>query len=386
MKLSNRVLNRIPPALVLVCGLTGVCLDSVAAEEAQSEPAVKTAVDQKSKQQEYQAILYELGSFPVRRLTEPYQNNGHPGEVYFMGHRIDVHGWLPPLRATQYLTRTERKTNQLPRTHLSYERYVTFLDVKTYQQTRDPLLFAVLRFTLDEMQRYQLEIKQPEDLLQVYHARIGLEEAVLKALQGRGLTGPMVADLYRQYGDAVLLRYLTPPTRGEQEYRAFLEQLLKDQSIDAALRFVVYTQLYQADQQKHLAGYKAFISDHIEQLPDWRDRKSMNSALSAIGDAESIEIMNRSLLNDPVAEVREWILVVEQLDRKRVHPAVIDTLLQLAEGKGKPCQHVLPTCFKIPEQGTELRPFLFAWLDWAREQPNLEQETQQKIERVLQFL
>tara|TARA_R110002167_G_scaffold319685_2_gene525475 strand:+ start:3655 stop:4206 length:552 start_codon:yes stop_codon:yes gene_type:complete len=183
------MLKMIPPAIVLMCCLTGVCLDPVAAEEAQSGPAVKTAVDQKAKQQEYEAILYELGSFPVRRLTEPYQNNGHPGEVYFMGHRIDVHGWLPPLRATQYLTRTERKANQLPRTQLSYDRYVAFLDVKTYQQSRDPLLFAILRFTLDEMQRYQLEIKQPEDLLQVYHARIGLEEAVLKTLQGRGLTG-----------------------------------------------------------------------------------------------------------------------------------------------------------------------------------------------------
>ncbi|QDV21474.1 hypothetical protein Pan153_61620 [Gimesia panareensis] len=380
------MLKRISPVLALVCGLTGICLDSVAAEVRKQESAPQTLTELKARTQEYEAILYKLGAFPVRRLTKPYKNNGHPGEVYFMGSRIDVHGWLPPLRAIDYLSLAERKANQLPRERLSYERYVALLDVKTYQQTRDPLLFAVLRFTLDEMRRYQLEIKEPEDLLKVYHARIGLEEAVLKVLEGRGLTGPMVADLYRQYGDPVLLRYVTPPAKGQQEYRVFLEQLLTDQRIEAALRFVVYTQLYQAGPQKHLAGYKAFIAEQIEQLPNWHDRKSMNTALSAIGDAESIEIMNRSLLNDPVAEVREWILVVEWLDRKRVHPAVIDTLLLIAEGKGKPCRHVLPTCFKIPEQGTELRPFLYDWLDWARDQPNLAQETRQKIERAVQAL
>lgn len=380
------ILKWISSTLVLVWGLAGFCPESFAAEKTQPEPAAPDITDLRTQTEKYEAQLYELGSFPVRRLTKPYQNNGHPGEVYFMGSRIDVQGWLPPLRAIDYLSLAERKANQLPRARLSYERYVALLDVQTYQQTKDPLLFAVLRFTLDEMRRYQLEIKAPEDLLKVYHARIGLEEAVLKALEGRGLTGPMVADLYRQYGDPVLLRYVTPPAKGQPEYRAFLEQLLTDQRIEPALRFVVYTQLYQTDPQKHRAGYKAFIAEQIAQLPDWRDRKSMNTALSAIGDAESIEIMNRSLLNDPVAEVREWILVVEWMDRKRVHPAVVDTLLQIAEGKGKPCRHVLPTCYKIPEQGTEVGPFLYNWLDWAREQPNLEQETRQKIERALELL
>ena len=137
---------------------------------------------------------------------------------------------------------------------------------------------------------------------------------------------------------------------------------------------------------QHLDENKTPVFQKIEELSDWRDRRKRITVLSAVGDAESIEVMSGCLLNDPVAEVREWILVVEQCDRKRVHPAMVDTILQLAEGKGKPCRHVLLTCFKIPEEGTELAPVLYYWLDWAQQQPNLKQETQQKIEKAMQLL
>ena len=50
----------------------------------------------------YEKMLYDLGAFPVTKLTKPYWTNGNPGKVYSKGQRVDVDGWLPPqcIRAT----------------------------------------------------------------------------------------------------------------------------------------------------------------------------------------------------------------------------------------------------------------------------------------------
>ena len=44
----------------------------------------------------YEKMLYDLGAFPVAKLTKPYWTNGNPGKVYSKGQRVDVDGWLPP--------------------------------------------------------------------------------------------------------------------------------------------------------------------------------------------------------------------------------------------------------------------------------------------------
>jgi len=362
------------------------CTSCKPADETVVKPAVETPLVQKTNTQSYEEILYELGAFPVSKLTKPYNDNGHPGEVYFMGSREDVHGWLSPfwVRGNSYLTESETKQYGIPKAPLDYERYLSFLDVETYQQTKDPLLFAIIQFTLEEFLYRKLEIKNPKDFLKVYHAKMGLDNLVLWTLEGRGLTGPMVADLYRQYQDSLLFRYLIPPEAGQDEYKVFLEQLLADQKLDAAHRFDVYTQLYQADKTMHLAGYKAFIFQNIEQLSKWHDRYQMNEALLTIGDEESTKVVNQSLLNDPVAEVRETIL--HDLKEQDRVDEFIETIYQLSLGKGKKCYGVSMNRMWRVSGETEISHDLREYLKWAKEKQNLKQETHRKIDSALQAL
>ena len=35
----------------------------------------------------YEKMLYDLGAFPVAKLTKSYWTNGHPGKVYRKGHK-----------------------------------------------------------------------------------------------------------------------------------------------------------------------------------------------------------------------------------------------------------------------------------------------------------
>ncbi|MDF1746634.1 MAG: hypothetical protein P1V19_23265, partial [Gimesia sp.] len=149
-------------------------------------------------------------------------------------------------------------------------------------------------------------------------------------------------------------------------------------------RFDVYTQLYQGDKKTHLAGYKKFIFENIHRLPYWYDRRQMNEALLAIGDRESIHIVNQSLLNDPVTEVREMILY-DLKEQNRVDK-FIDTIHQLSLGKGKPCSGVSMNQRWLLEGESELSYPLREYLKWAKEKQNLKEETQLKIDSALQAL
>ncbi|QDT94795.1 hypothetical protein [Gimesia aquarii] len=352
-------------------------------EHANAESATNK---QSTRPQSYEETLYELGAFPVNKLTKKYYDNGNPGQVYSMGRREDVHGWLSPysIRTYSYLTLSEKRRYGIPKQPLSYKRYVSFLDVETYQRTEDPLLFAIIQFILKEFLYRKIKIENPEDFLKVYHAKMGLDNLVLWTLKGRGLSGPMVASLYQQYEDPLLLRYLPPIESGQTEYKVFLGKLLADKQIDAGLRFEAYTQLYCADKKTHLAGYKAFIIQSINQLSDWDDRYHMNEALLSIGDEESTKVVNQSLLNDPVAEVREAIL--HDLKEQDRVDEFIETIYQLSLGKGKKCSGVSMNRMMILEGETEISHDLREYLRWAQQKKNLKQETHIKIHSALEAL
>lgn len=356
------------------------------AEESSIKHPIKTTIKQSTQPQLYEAILYELGAFPVKKLTKEYFTNGNPGQVYSKGDREDVHGWLRPFwaRTDSYLTESEKKHYGIPKKTLNYGRYVSFLDVEAYQQTKDPLQFAIIQFTLEEFLYRKIKIKNPEDILKVYHAKMGLDNLVLRTLKGRGLTGPMVASLYRQYQDPLLFRYFTPPDAGQKEYKSFLEQLLEDKQIDAAHRFDVYTLLYQAD-KKNLAGYKEFIFQNISQLPEWYDRYKMYEALVSIGDGESIKMVNHALLNDPIADVRRF-LIHDLVEQQKVDE-YIATIHLLSLGKGKKYVGVFAPNSPPRQTGeTLLTQPLKTYLKWAKQKKNLKQETQMKIQSALQAL
>lgn len=377
---DNGIRNRMPKSACCYLFLAVCCVSCKPAEETIDKPVVETPLVQKLPSESYEEVLYELGAFPVSKLTKPYLNDGNPGQVYFMGRRVDVHGWLSP-----YWVRTDSYVTGITKAPLRYERYVEIMDVETYQKTKDPLLFAIIQFTLNELHWRKINIKNPEDILKVYHAKMGLDNDALWLLKRRELIdGPMIADLYRQYQDPLLFHYLIPPESGQGDYRVFLEQLLADQKIDAAHRFAVYTQLYQSDKKTNLAGYKGFIFQNIERLSKWHDRYQMNEALLNIGDEESTEVVNQSLLNDPVTEVREAILF-DLKEQGRIDE-FIETIHLLCLGKGKPCSGVSMNRRFLLGGESELSHELRDFLNWAKKKQNLKQETQHKIESALQAL
>ncbi len=370
--------------LLLGCGTGSQPL--VPESEDDRGAAVQTDLET-SPTETYEAILYELGAIPVSKLTKPYWNNGEPVEVFSKGTREDVHGWLSPfwVRTDSYLTVSEKKEYGIPRAPLSYERYIALLDVETYQKTKDPLLFAIIQFTLEEFLYRDLEIKIPHDLLKVYHARMGLEDLVLWTLEDQGLTGPMVADLYRQYQDERLFRYLIPPEAGQDEYKAFLEQLLAGSKIKLEQRFEVYTQLYQSDQKFYLAGFKAFLLDNVEQMLDWIDRSKMYAALMEIGDEECVAAIDRALLNDPTAQTRESLL--RELQEQSQVVEYLDTIHLLALGRGKPFAiEYYPNAPIFQKEETVLDDSLRACFKQVQKQKTLSKETELKIQQALQAI
>ncbi len=111
------------------------------------------AAEKTEKNSAYEKMLYDLGAFPVTKLTKRPWTNGNPGKVYSKGQRVDVDGWLPPSRAPGYLRAAERATYGIPKQPLTYEQYLALLDIDTYKRTHDPMLFLVMRFALENMER-----------------------------------------------------------------------------------------------------------------------------------------------------------------------------------------------------------------------------------------
>jgi hypothetical protein len=374
-------------AFTLLLCLTGVCLEPVAAKERKTNSAAPTSLDLKSRTQEYEAILYQLGAFPVSKLTKRYWNNGDPGKVYSKGTRLDVHGWLSPdlVRRFDYLTAAEMQRYGIPKRPLSYEGYVALLDVKSYQKTKDPLQFAIIEFALEELQRHGLEIKDPDDILQIYHAKIGLDNLALQILKVQGLTGPVVADLYRQYQDDLLFRFLVPPEAGQDDYRLFLERLLTDTSIPRDQRFTVYTRLYESDPKLYLAGYQKFLLENVEQESSTYVRGLMYTTLLEIGDETCVAAVSHALLNDPVAQLRKTVL--DQIRVQKKGSVYLAAIHLLALGKCKPfeVEHYFGGPY-LESEATFLDDSLRACLIQAQKQKTLSKEDTLKIQQALQTI
>tara|TARA_R110002095_G_scaffold104869_3_gene91822 strand:+ start:39 stop:1262 length:1224 start_codon:yes stop_codon:yes gene_type:complete len=360
--------------------------ETATTEQERVEETATQAVSNPLPTESYEEILYELGAFPVSKLTKSYWNNGNPGEVFSLGRRVDVNGWLPPeaVRSNEYLTESEKKRYGIPRPPLSYERYVTLMDVEIYQQSKDPLLFAVIKLTLDEFGDRRMKIRNPADFVKIYHARIGLDSELLWLFKRENVSGEVFARMYQQQQDPLVFHYLPPLKTGQEEYRMFLDQQLVNPQIRVEDRFQVYTQLYHADQQKHLQDYQAFLISNVDQPDDWFYRWRMNEALLEIGTPEAIQVVNQSLLNDPVAEVRECIL--HHLKEQGQIDEFIDTILLLSNGKGQPCTGVMPNRMFLSAGENEISYDLSEYLKWAQEQNYLKRETKHKVKIALQAL
>lgn len=355
-------------------------------DSGQGKPSAVQAKPQKITAEACEALLYELGAYPVSRLTREYPHGDTQEVVYGQPTRVDVDGWLPPkaVRSAKYLTYQEKRAQGIPKPPLSYERYIEIMDTDAYQRTKDPRLFLVIKLALQEFRDREIVIKDPEDILKIYHARMGLDAAVLSLFKSRYAPGIIFARLYQRHQDPLVLRFLPPVERGQAEYRQFLEQQVDNPQLKVKDRFYVYRRLYQADKQQHRDGYQAFLVENVEQMDAWYDRSQMVQALLEIESEESVRVAKRCLLNDPVLEVRKAIL--RKLKAQGRIEEFLDTLLQLSNGNGKPCRELAINPVRITQQETVMTCPLRAWLEWAEAQPDLQPDTKRKVDRALENL
>lgn len=356
----KRLLHPIASVLVVVA----VC-NTVLAEE-------KTAKDAA-----YEKMLYDLGAFPVAKLTKSYWTNGNPGKVYSKGQRVDVDGWLPPDRASGYLTDAEQARYGIPKKPLTYEQYMAMLDIATYKRARNPMLFLVMRFALESMEREQVPIRK-EDILRIYESRIGLEEFAVRLLRGQ-LSSADAVRLVRDYGDERLFDVLPAPQAADKAYVAFLIEQADAPRWSIRCRHNAYTLLFAMDEDAYCNPYRKFLLRHVQMAKDWRGRASLYEDLIRLKDAESMQAIRDALLHDPITECREAIL--HDLEEQGEIASVIDAILIVANGQDETHHAVTPSRM---ESGWN--HCLTEYLKWAKSQKGLDAETSRKVDEATERL
>lgn len=282
----------------------------------------------------YESQLYKLGSFPVKKLTEPYWDNHHHGKVYSKGQRIDVFGWLPPDVVYQYLTEEEMLKYGLPKKPLSYNEYISFFDIPEYEKTKNPVLIALFIFTLDELKNKSIDIKDPADIINIYEADIGLEENALEVLTECFSYSDWMK-FYKKYKDPLIVDFLPVPVNKNDEYSNFMYSFLSVNSIDTMQHFFLLKKLYSSDNERFSSEYKNFIIKNINgRSNNWIDRLYFVYAMVDIQDADLIKMINDLLLNDPSTNIRERLLYLIQ--EKGAYSDYFETAFLLAKGEGKP--------------------------------------------------
>ncbi len=333
--------------------------------------------EDKTVTSKYEKMLYDLGAFPVAKLTKSYWTNGHPGKVYQKGHRIDVDGWLPPLWAPHYLTEDEKGQYQIPKRPLSYEQYVAMLDVGTYQRTHDPTLFLVMRFTLETMRINGVRARK-EDVLRVYEAKIGLEEFAVRLLEGQ-LSSEDAIRLVTTYGDEKLFAILPAPKRTDKAYILFLDEQANAAQWPIHCRQDAYKLLFAVDETTHRKPYREFLLGHVKMAKDRWERARLYGGLIQLKDEESMAAVREGLVHDPITECREIILY--DLKKRGEVTSAIDAILVIANEKDE--KHHAVTVSRSRRQWSH---HLNEYLKWATSQKGLDAQTLQKVDEATEKL
>lgn len=332
----------------------------------------KTATSSK-----YEKTLYDLGAFPVAKLTKPYWTNGHPGKVYGKGERVDVDGWLPPRVAPGYLTAAERTRYGIPTEPLAYEQYVALLDIDTYQRTHNPLLFLVMRFTLERMERESMRVRK-EDILRVYEARIGLEQFAIYLLREQ-LSSADAMRLVRTYGDEKLFAVLPAPVPADKAYMAFLNEQASAAKWSISCRHDAYKLLFAVDANAYRKPYREFLLNHVKTAKDWWVRAFLYEGLIQLKDESSLKAVREGLVHDPITECREAILYF--LKQQGEVASAIDAILVVVNGHDE--RHEAVTVSRMSPYWT---PNLNEYLKWAKSQKGLDAETSRKVNEAIEKL
>ncbi len=338
---------------------------------------IGSAQEKTESDPKYEKMLYDLGAFPVSKLTQPYWTNGNPGKVYSKGGRVDVDGWLPPHSAEGYLTEAERAQYGIPKKPLSYEQYMAMLDIDEYKRTHDPMLFVVMRFALECMERNSVPV-QKKEILRVYEAKVGLEPFAVWLLRGK-LSSADAMRLLKTYGDEELFWVLPAPQPDDKAYIAFLAEQASATKWSIFRRQTAYKLLFAVNENAYRTPYREFLLSHVKTTNDWWERSGLYDGLVRMKDEESMKTIREALVHDPITECREQILLYLQ-EQGEVAPA-IDAILVVVNG-----QDDKPHSVTVARRLAQWTYTLNEYLEWAKSQKNLDATTSRKVDEAIEKL
>jgi len=328
--------------------------------------------------EQYEAVLYSLGSVPVSKLEKKYWHDESGHAAYLKNQRVDVNGWLLPFwaKSDAFLTDSEKERFGIPKAPLTFEGYVGLLDVDRYAESQNKRLYAIMAFVLENMLAEGIEFQNTEPIKKVYTAGIGLEERALKLLKGR-LNSDEVMMLYNTHKDARLLDVFPVPRPQESDYIAFLREVSEAQS---AKGWTAFRQLYVMDRASYKAPFRDLLILKARKSDSWTDRMKMYEAIVDIGDETSLGALQSALMEDSVTEVRESI-IYSILAKDMWSRELVKSVIQLAHGQGR--EHDTVTHSRMIDQW---RYNLRSFLAWAGDNEHCDAQTKADISRSLKLL
>jgi hypothetical protein len=319
---------------------------------------------------DWEKILLDMGAFPVAKITKPYPTNGHDGQVWYKG-RLDVDGWLPPGSAEHLLTDEQKAA--LPRKPWTPEQYRQVLQPAEYKKHHDPHHLIAMRFALHKM---SVADARKEDILPMYEAQIGLNFPAIQLLNGK-LTTEETMRLIRTYKDDDLFMILPAATKSDHAYLHFLAQQAIDERRALISRLRAFQQLHAADPDTYRNPLRDFLLQNTAKEKDWCVRAQMYQEMIPLKDDKCNQLVCEALLSDDVTECREWILQKSQ--QTKIIAPFLDAITKLARGEGKKCHEETLSRSDIVGWPNAVREYL----EWAREQKDLDQPTRTKIEAAM---
>ncbi|TET37681.1 MAG: hypothetical protein E3J72_04740 [Planctomycetota bacterium] len=202
-----------------------------------------------------------------------------------------------------------------------------------YRAHRNHLLHAVIDFTLDGLYWEKIPIKDPEDIIKVYEADLGINKGYFpRLLKGRVSTSRLI-ELHDRYRDSILVDLFPVPEHDDKKYITFLNTCAADSSLEIFDKFKMLKLLFQFDRKTYTGKYRDFIIENVDTGVEWVNRRTIYGVLFKIGDEKSIKKLNQALLSDPISQCRGWIM--EGIEDHKLLNKFIDSILDI-EGKSKP--------------------------------------------------
>jgi hypothetical protein len=252
---------------------------------------------------EYEAALLELGATPVSALDKTLWGDETGRTLFLKGQRVDINGWVAP-HWTKEGTFAPGPEKERAVASLTFAQYVSLLDVESYAARKDPLQYAAMAIALDRMLMDGTRIENPEAIIRVYEAGIGLEDRALRLLRDC-ITSEQAMPLYEKHPDSRLLDVFPAPHPEDVRYVQFLREVADR---DTEKGWLAFRLLHAMDQTVYREQFRDFLIDRIRDTASWATRSRMCEALAGIGDQVSMDFLGNYLSAEPITEVREAIL------------------------------------------------------------------------------